>query len=105
MAPPSAVEKIKNLIISTTERGYQDNHPLLEAYKKFDRYLTDENIERPVVLLADGHSSRFDYKLLQFLREKQIFLYITPPDTTGVTRLLDQCPKSKVASRIQQKTR
>ena len=56
----------------------------------FDRYLEENNIKRPVVVLSDGHSSRFDSDVLTFLRSKNIRLFITPPDTTGVTQLLDQ---------------
>ena len=47
-------------------------------------------------MLADGHSSRFDFKVLHFLREKQIHLFISPPDTTGVTQLLDQSPNQNL---------
>ena len=58
--------------------------------------MTEENIERPVVMLADRHSSRFDFKVLQYSRENQIFLFFTPPDTTGVTQLLDQEPNQRL---------
>ena len=61
-----AVKNVENLLISTTENGCQDNKSLLDAYKLFDKYLTEKNIERPVVLLADGHSSQFGFKVLQF---------------------------------------
>ena len=94
MAPQKAVDNIKNLIISTTENGSQDNVLLLAAYKKLDKHLTDNAIERPVVLLADGHSSRFDFKVLQFLRENKFI--VSPPDTTGVIQLLDQAPNSQL---------
>nr|XP_047129891.1 uncharacterized protein LOC124809920 [Hydra vulgaris]XP_047129892.1 uncharacterized protein LOC124809920 [Hydra vulgaris] len=83
MAPKTAVKNIKNLIISFTEKGSQDNYSLLDLHKKFDIYLSEENIQRPVVMLADGHSSRFDYNVLHFLHEKKINLFISPPDTTG----------------------
>ena len=47
-------------------------------------------MEYPVVLLTNGHSSRFDFKVLQFLRKKQINLFVSPPDTIGVVQLLDK---------------
>ena len=90
MAPKSAVEKITNLLVSTTEHGVQDHNSLLDFYKFFDQKLTEQNVERPVVVLTDGHSSRFDISVLQYCREKQIRLFVGPPDTTGVTQLLDQ---------------
>ncbi|XP_065652733.1 uncharacterized protein LOC136080032 [Hydra vulgaris] len=70
LAPKTAVKNIKNLIILSTEKGNQDNHSLLDLHKKFDMYFLEENIHRPVVMLADGRSSRFDYNVLHFLHEK-----------------------------------
>ena len=55
----------------------------------FDLYLDENNTKRPVVVLSDGHSSRFDSYVLTLLRSKNR-LFITPPDTTGITQLLDQ---------------
>lgn len=90
MAPKEAVEKIPNLLISTNDSGSQDHSTLLSAYEMFDHYLDENSIQRPVVVLSDGHSSRFDSDVLTFLRNKNIRLFISPPDTTGVTQLLDQ---------------
>ena len=39
---------------------------------------------------ASALASRFDQKVLKFARENGIYLFLTPPDTTGVTQLLDQ---------------
>jgi len=88
MAPKETVEKIDELLISTTENGSQDHNSLLAFYKLFDKYLTKNNVNRPVVVLSDGHSSRFDFDVLQFLRNKEIHLFITPPDTTGIKNLI-----------------
>ena len=62
MAPKEVLDQIKNLIISCTAKGSQEDNSLMEAYRKFDKYLTEENIQLPVVILADDHSSKFDYK-------------------------------------------
>ena len=94
MAPKEAVEKIDNLLISTTDNGCQDHTSLPACYKLFDKYLDRAGIERPVVLTSDGHSSRFDFEILKFCYAKKIRLFISPPDTTGVTQLLDQCNKN-----------
>ena len=63
MAPKEAVDKIK--LISTTGRGSQDHNSLLAAYKSFNKYLTNNKIECPVVILSDGYSSHFDYDVLK----------------------------------------
>ena len=54
MAPKASVKNIKNLIISSTEKGSQDNHSLLDLYKKFDIYFSEEKIQRPVVVLQSS---------------------------------------------------
>ena len=90
MVPKEAVEKIDNLFISTTENGVQDHKSLLSTYKFLDKILEKKEVKKPVVLLSDGHSSRLDFDVLTYLREQQIYLFISPPDTTGVTQLLDQ---------------
>ena len=41
MAPEEAVQNIKSLLISKTEKGSQDHCSLLECYKLFDKYLTN----------------------------------------------------------------
>ena len=94
MDPKEAVEKIDNLLISTTDNGCQDHTSLISCYKLFDKYLDRAGIEHSVVLTSDGHSSRFDFEILKFCNEKKICRFISPPDTTGVTQLLDQCNKN-----------
>ena len=70
MAPKAAIENIKNLISCIyTQKNSQDNHSLLDAYKKLNKYLTEKNFQQSVVMLVDGHSSRFDRKVLEFLRK------------------------------------
>ena len=90
MAPAVAVEKIPNLLVSTSESGCQDHNTLLDAYKKLDAYIEEKTIVKPVVILSDGHASRFDGDVLSFLREELMRLYISYPDTTAITQLLDQ---------------
>ena len=100
MALKAAIENIKNLIISCTEKGSQDNHFLLDAYKTFDKD-PEENIQQPALMLADGHSSSFNYiQVMHFLREKSIYSFIIPPDTNGVTQLLDQSPNQNLTMNI-----
>lgn len=90
MAPKSCVESVPNLLISTTENGYQEGTSFQKLVKTFDKYLDKEKIKRPVVLLSDGHSSRFNVEALTFLLDKNIKMFISPPDTTAVTQPLDQ---------------
>ena len=89
MAPPVVAENIKNLLISTNQHGVSDHNTLLAAYQELDRHLEAKNVTRAVDIIAD-HPSRFDLSVLNILRDKQLILYILPPNTTGVTQHLDQ---------------
>ena len=89
MVPPVAAENIKNLI-STNQHGVSNHNTLLAAYQELDHHLEAKNVTQLVVIIADGHTSRFDLSVLNFLHDKQLILYILPPDTTGVTQHLDQ---------------
>ena len=87
MAPEFAVNNIPNLMISVNKSGVSDNVTLLAAYKKLNRHLNDINTKHPVIVLADGHGSQFNKKVLSFLEENQMWLFILPPDTSGVTQM------------------
>ena len=45
-------------------------------------------------MLSDAHGSRLNHDILSFLLSRQIQLFVTPPDTTGVTHFLDQLNKN-----------
>jgi hypothetical protein len=94
MVPPEAASQIKHLLISTAENGVSTQETFLAAAKEFDEYLEEKGVVRPVVLLSDGHSSRLCYDVMAFLLSKQIQPFLTYPDTTGVTQLLDQLNKN-----------
>lgn len=55
----------------------------------FDSWLTENNIQRPVVVWTDWHESRIWYHLAQKLNELQIILYGIPPNTTHFLQPLD----------------
>ena len=94
MAPAATVCNINHLVITTSNHGVSDYTTFIAACEEFDKYLTENEVMRPVVLTSDGHSSRYSYDVLQYLLSRQIWLFISPPDTTGVTQLLDQLDKN-----------
>ena len=93
MVLPEAARRIPHLLISTAENGVSTHQTFLAGAQEFDKYLELKGIQRPVVLLSDGHGSRLNHNVL-FLLFKQIQLFVTPPDTTGVTQFLDQLNKN-----------
>lgn len=90
MCPQVAVDSIKNLMISTTEYGVSTHESLLDAYKVIETQLTQANIQHPVVIISDGHSSRTDADTLKFLLDNLMRLFLLPSNTTGVTQKHDQ---------------
>lgn len=90
MAPPAAVEGIPNLFISTTEKGVQDHNSLLETYKFLETILHEKQAVKPVMIMTDGHTSRFNFNILSYLQDVDNHMFLGPPDTTGLTQLLDQ---------------
>ena len=47
-------------------------------------------MEKPVVMLTDGHSSRFDIDVLRYCRQSDMHQFVGPAETSGLTQLLDQ---------------
>ena len=62
----------------------------MTACKELNRHLNVINTKRPVIVLAYEHGSRFDEKVLSLLEQNQMWLFILPPDTSGVTQMHDQ---------------
>ena len=61
MAPDEeVVNNIRQLLLSTTESEVQDHNSLLDAYTYFNECITEKGIKKPVVILSDGYSSRFN---------------------------------------------
>ena len=90
MATKPSVESILNLFISATENGIQDCKSMFETYKYLDKVVEKKQIQRPIVVLSDGHSSRFSCDTFSFMFQKLLKMFVGRPDTTGQTQLLDQ---------------
>ena len=102
MAPAKAVEEIPNLFISVTDNGYQTGESCLRSCQFLEKIIAKENTERPISMLTDGHSSRFDVNVLRFNRENKMTSHVSPPDTTSVTQTLDQINAALHSSYIRE---
>ena len=87
---PESTQNIPNLLVSVNNCGVSDHETLLGAYKELGRVLMQEDIPRPVIFIADGHSSRFDEKVLSFLQAALLIHFLLHPDTSGGTQVHDQ---------------
>ena len=90
MALKIGVEKINNLLVSTTDPGYQDERACLASYKMFAKAVKKNKVQKPIIVLTDDHSSRYDVDVMQFCRKEDIHQFMGLPDTTELTQLLDQ---------------
>ena len=69
MALGVAVNNIPNLTISVNKSDVSDNVTLLAAHKELNCHLNDINTKCPVKVLADGHGSQFDEKVLFYIEK------------------------------------
>ena len=94
MCPESAAEKIENLIISVNESGCSTGETLLAAYKELTKVIKSRKGEGAKddvdIVVADGHLSRFNIKVMDHCAENALEQYILPPDTSGLTQKHDQ---------------
>ena len=54
--------------MSTTDSGYQDGRTCLVSYEMFAKADKKNKVQKPIVILTDGHSSRYDAEVMQFCR-------------------------------------
>ena len=64
MVPAEVLDAIPDIFISVTENGVQNHESLLAAYKHLETILQERGMQKPLSLLTDGHSSRFDFSVL-----------------------------------------
>eukprot|EP00734_Pompholyxophrys_sp_LG126_P000204 Pompholyxophrys_sp_v1_NODE_43_length_3196_cov_8.157275.p1 type:complete len:389 gc:universal NODE_43_length_3196_cov_8.157275:2112-946(-) len=80
-------------LISSTDAGIQTGSSLLDRLKMLDKELEANGIIRPIVIMTDNHSSRYDIEVLQFARNKQIRLWTERSCTSQWAQALDQFNK------------
>lgn len=56
---------------------------------KFEPWLTEKGIQRPIILYVNGHSSHLTLNLSKFCSEKQIVIVALYPNATHVLQPLD----------------
>ena len=70
MAPDEeVVNNIGQFLLPTTESGDQDHNSLLDVHTYFNECITEKGIKKHVVILSDGHSSRFNAEVMEHVRD------------------------------------
>ena len=85
MAPKTVVKKINNILVSTTDSGYQDGRTWLESYKMFAKVVKNNKVQKHYCSCG-GHSSRYDADVMQFCRKEDTHQFVCLPDTAELTQ-------------------
>ena len=81
----------------TSHMEHPDRKSLQAAYKTFDNIVVQKGVQKTVLVVTDGHSSRFCPESMTYLFSNDLGLFPGPPDKTSVTQLLDQINQSLYA--------
>jgi len=76
-------------VFSVSDKGWMMKDNFTAWLTQFDATVTASDIQRPVILFMDGHSSHFSLKGIQFAREKGIILYCLPAHASHIMQPLD----------------
>ena len=94
MCPAAAEKKIDNLLISVNQKGCSTGETLLSAYKKLSAIIAKKKDQTEMgtdIVIADGHKSRFNGKVMDHSENNFLDQFIIPPDTSQkVTQKHDQ---------------
>lgn len=90
---PTMAEKFPsdyNFTVGKSEKGYITYETLYEYLcNDFNDWLTEQHVQRPVIVYTDWHETRNNYFLAKTLNELNIILYGLPPNTTHFMQPLD----------------
>ena len=99
--PPDVVTALetsrfkKDVLITTSEEGYINKELFFDILGRLvDKFFTGRKKptkSNPVIVVADGHTSRLCPFGLRFFQEKNILLFIGAPNATHIYSPLDDC--------------
>ncbi|XP_057315530.1 uncharacterized protein LOC130656643 [Hydractinia symbiolongicarpus] len=85
---PYARDGPTNALYAHSPNGYMD----IELFKQWCEKLfipQTRYIQKPILLILNGHGSHLDIEMIDMLVENQIHLYCLPPHTTNILQPLD----------------
>ena len=74
---------------STTDSGWMDSETFIAFLQSFDLYLSNNGIQRPALLLVDGHSTHCTQTAATFCHDHSIILYCLIAHSSHITQPLD----------------
>ena len=93
-----AQEKLKDLpqdgksgkwTFSVSEKGFITRELFVVVLQDLDFYLTQKNIERPIILFVDGASPHISLEAAKFCKSRQIQPWLLRPNSTHLLQPLD----------------
>ncbi|XP_064098554.1 uncharacterized protein LOC135209721 [Macrobrachium nipponense] len=76
--------------VGKSEKGYINFENLYEYLcNTFNDWLTENDVQRPVIVWTDWHETRNNFYLASSLKSMNIILYGLPPNTTHIMQPLD----------------
>ncbi|KAB0799878.1 hypothetical protein PPYR_07758 [Photinus pyralis] len=80
----------ENWVLGKSDSGWMKSDVFFEYIcNDFNKWLTDNNIKRPIILFVDGHRSHLNIFLSEFCDKNGIILYALPPNTTHILQPAD----------------
>ena len=73
-----------------SENGWMDREVFLQILKNLDKWLTDHDVARPVILFIDGHTSHYGIAICDFADQAGIKLWLLKPNATQTLQPLDK---------------
>ncbi|KAH0808864.1 hypothetical protein GEV33_013927 [Tenebrio molitor] len=76
--------------LGRSESGWMRSDTFYEYIANgLNKWLDENKVTRPILLLVDGHKSHLSVELSQFSHERGIILYALPPNTTHIMQPAD----------------
>ena len=76
-------------VCAVSDSSNINGHLFLHTLKFFDKQLAARGVERPVLLILDGHFSHINGKVLRFAPQAHIDIFVLPSKTSHFTKPLD----------------
>jgi hypothetical protein len=84
------VKDMPNALITANETYMQTRQSFLARMKHLLVQVKARGINRPYLLIGDGHASRYSLEFFQWADAEGVHLYIEPPNTSHKLQMLDQ---------------
>ncbi|KAG5669933.1 hypothetical protein PVAND_000222 [Polypedilum vanderplanki] len=85
----AAGETGKKFFFARSEKGWQTQDSFKSYVERLDAELCSHGVERPIVLLLDGHASHKSIDLYLWCKSREIILLLLPPNTTHILQMCD----------------